>query len=383
MEMEIHYGKTPGRESNNTMGIRGYDYVEFYVGSAKMVAYWYAKALGLNIVAYKGPETGHRDRCSYLLANTTGLKIVITSAIQPNTYEVASFVNRHGDGVRRWSVEVNDVQETFSKAMANGAVPARKPYKLEDENGYVMMAAIRVYDDCEINFVNYDNYNGLFMPGFGEPTQKINFSRQETGIKAIDHIVGNVHVNEMDKWADYINKSLDFETFIHFGPGDISTQLSALLSKVVRSKDSIIKNPINEPFEAARKSQIEEYTENYQGSGIQHVALITTDIITTVKNMKANGIEFLDTPPHTYYEAIAAKDFGLTEDINELERLGILIDVEGQGYLLQLFTKPIGDRPTFFFEIIQRRNGAAGFGQGNFLALFESIEKDQARRGNL
>lgn len=381
--MEIHYGKTPGRESNNTMGIRGYDYVEFYVGSAKMVAYWYAKALGLNIVAYKGPETGHRDRCSYLLANTTGLKIVITSALQPSTYEVASFVNRHGDGVRRWSVEVNDVNETFSKAMANGAVPAKKPYKLEDENGYVMMAAIRVYDDCEINFVNYDNYNGLFMPGFGEPTQKINFSRQETGIKAIDHIVGNVHVNEMDKWADYINKSLDFETFIHFGPGDISTQLSALLSKVVRSKDSIIKNPINEPFEAARKSQIEEYTENYQGSGIQHVALITTDIITTVKNMKANGVEFLDTPPHTYYEAIAAKDFGLTEDINELERLGILIDVEGQGYLLQLFTKPIGDRPTFFFEIIQRRNGAAGFGQGNFLALFESIEKDQARRGNL
>jgi 4-hydroxyphenylpyruvate dioxygenase len=223
----------------------------------------------------------------------------------------------------------------------------------------------------------------LFKPGFGEPIQNIEIKCEETGLKLIDHIVGNVHINEMDYWADYINKSLDFETFIYFGPGDISTKYSALLSKVVRSKDGIIKNPINEPYEAERLSQIEEYTQQYRGSGIQHIAISTLDIIKTVSALKANGVEFLDAPPDTYYETLSKREFGLTEDINELQKLGILCDVEGQGYLLQIFTKPVFNRPTFFFEIIQRRNGASGFGQGNFQALFEAIERDQEKRGNL
>lgn len=381
--MDICYGGVPSKIPQNSMGIRGYDYVEFYVGSAKLVAYWFAKALGMKITAYQGPETGVRDRISYLLKSDFGMKFLITSSLQPETFDINSFVELHGDGVKRWSAEVVDVKETFNKAIQNGAIPVRLPQKSEDNQGFVEEAAIRLYGDCEINFVNYDNYTGLFKPGFGEPIQNIEIRCEETGLKLIDHIVGNVHINEMDYWADYINKSLDFETFIYFGPGDISTKYSALLSKVVRSKDGIIKNPINEPYQAERLSQIEEYTQQYRGSGIQHVAISTLDIIKTVSALKANGVEFLDAPPETYYEVLLKRDFGLTEDINELQKLGILCDVEGQGYLLQIFTKPIFNRPTFFFEIIQRRNGATGFGQGNFQALFEAIERDQEKRGNL
>lgn len=378
MEMDIHLKGNAG----NSMGIRGYDYVEFYVGSAKMVAYWHAKALGLDIKGYRGPETGIRDRTSYYLESPAGMKIVITSALSPENFEVTGFVNHHGDGVKRWSVEVDDVDFAFDKAIKNGAIPVSKPHKLEDGSGFVEEAAIRVYDDAEINFINRDNYNGIFKPGFGEPVQQLELSRTSTKLGQIDHIVGNVHTNQMDYWADYINKALDFETFIHFGPGDISTQYSALLSKVVRSKDGKIKNPINEPYEGKRRSQIEEYVMEYHGTGIQHIAISTDDIIHSIGAMRANGVEFLDVPD-TYYEDLAKKDFGLTEDIEDLRKHGILCDVEGTGYLLQLFTKPIGDRPTFFYEFIQRRNGASGFGQGNFQALFESIERDQARRGNL
>lgn len=385
MEMGICYGGVPTKIHNNTMGIRGYDFVEFYSGSAKMMAYWHAKALGLDIVAYKGPETGHRDRTSYLLASPANpqFKILITSALQPSTYDVNGFQTRHGDGVKRWSVEVDNVEVTYAKSLKNGAVPVKEPHKISDKDGYVEMASIRLYDDCEIVFINYDNYKGLFQPGFEPPHFKWEINREETNLKGIDHIVGNVNINEMDYWANYINRSLDFETFVHFGPGDISTQYSALLSKVVRSKDEIIKNPINEPYEGLKKSQIEEYINEYHGSGIQHIAIMTTDIITTVTNLRKNGVEFLSSPPDTYYEAISKKDFGLTEDIEKLKENSILIDVEGKGYLLQIFTKPIGDRPTFFYEIIQRRKGASGFGQGNFQALFESIERDQELRGNL
>ncbi len=383
MEMDICYGGIPSKIPNNSMGIRGYDYVEFYVGSAKMVAYWHAKAMGLDIVAYQGPETSVRDRCSYLCATDTNLKVMITSALTPDASDITMFQAMHGDGVKRWCVEVVDVNETYKKVIENGGMPVRKPYRLEDKDGYVEQASIRLYGDAEINFINYDNYNGLFKPGFEKPVQKYEVKKEETGLKIIDHIVGNVHKNEMDYWASYINRCLDFETFLSFGPGDISTKYSALISKVVRSKDSIIRNPINEPLAAERQSQIEEYTNQYRGSGIQHIAIATTDIIKTVQALRNNGVEFLDAPPDTYYEEIAKKDFGLTEDINELKRLGILCDVEGKGYLLQLFTKPIGDRPTFFYEIIQRRKGASGFGQGNFLALFEAIERDQERRGNL
>ncbi len=365
----------------NILGIRGYDYVEFYVGSAKMVAYWYAKALGMKMKGYLGPETGTRDRTSYYLTKND-FKIVITSAVQPSCYEVLNFIDMHGDGVKRWAVEVDDVEKAFRYATQHGAVMVRRPEAIEDKHGYVIEAAIRLYDDTELVYVNHDHFSHIFRPGFCEPRQNINIECEDTGIIGIDHIVGNVRENEMNLWADYFNKAMSFETFVDFKPGDIGTKYSALLSKVVRSSDSVIKNPINEPYAAEKKSQIEEYIEQYHGSGVQHIALKTKDIVKTVTALRKNGMEFL-TVPDTYYDMLRKRDdIQLKENIDDLQRLKILCDKESTGYLLQLFTKPIGDRPTFFFEFIQRE-GAEGFGKGNFQALFESIELDQKLRGNL
>jgi 4-hydroxyphenylpyruvate dioxygenase len=362
----------------NTLGITGYDYVEFYVGSGKMNAFWYAKALGMKVTAYAGPETGVFDRASYLLTKGN-LKIVVTTGIQPGTYEVNSFVTRHGDGVKRWAIRVEDVEKAFRFASQNGGVFSRTPHEIRDENGYVIEAALKVYDDTELVFVNYDNYKGPFKPGYKEPFQKIKISCEDTSLLTFDHVVGNVRINEMDYWAKYFNQTMDFETFISYGPGDISTRYSALLSKVVRSKDSIIKNPINEPYPGLRKSQIDEYIEHYHGTGIQHIAIATDSIVDSIRALRENGVDFLTVPP-TYYDNLRKKHVTINEDIDELQRLGILCDTSGKGYLLQLFTKPVGDRPTFFFEIIQRVNGAEGFGQGNFQALFEAIERDQFLR---
>lgn len=366
----------------NQLGLIGYDFIEFYVGSAKMWAYWHAKAMGMKITAYLGPETGNKEKVSYYLEKND-LRFVFTSAVKPTAYEISSFVEKHGDGVKRWSLKVKDVKDAYTKALLNGAIPIRNLKRFEDESGYLEEAAIKLYDDAEIVFINRDNYKGLFKPGFDKPIQKIEIRNEETGLMSVDHIVGNVRTNEMNLWANYINKSLNFETFIEFGEGDISTQYSALLSKVVRSREGApIKNPINEPFEGLKKSQIEEYIDEYFGSGIQHIAIATDNIIATIKSLRENGVEFLSTPPDTYYEMLKEKGWEVTEDINELKKYGILCDLEGKGYLLQLFTKPIGDRPTFFYEIIQRRKGAEGFGQGNFQSLFESIERDQQLRGN-
>jgi len=370
---------------SNQLKIRGYDFIEFYVGSAKMWAYWHAKAMAFDIVGYCGPETGVKDKTSYFLVKNK-IKLVITSALKPSNYEVASFVERHGDGVKRWSLSVENVQNTFDAAVKNGGIPVRNPKKFENENGYIEEAAIKLYDDAEIVFINRDNYKGIFRPGFGKPIQKINITSADSGLEEVDHVVGNVRVNEMNLWENYLNKTLNLETFIEFGAGDISTQYSALLSKVVRSKNGggVIKNPINEPYEGLKKSQIEEYIDEYFGSGIQHIAISTNNIINTIKALRENGVEFL-TVPGTYYDLLKEKKLSkmITEDIDQLKKYGILCDTEGKGYLLQLFTKPIGDRPTFFYEIIQRREGAEGFGQGNFQALFESIERDQEARGTL
>lgn len=364
------------------LGIRGYDYVEFYVGSAKMAAYWYAKAMGLEITGYMGPETGHRDKSSYYLTKNN-LKIVISSPIQPDNFEIYNFINQHGDGVKRWALEVNDVKKAFSYATQHGAVMVKKPHKIEDHHGYVEEAAIRLYDDTELVYINRDNFNHIFKPGYCEPKQKIKIESYDTGIIGIDHIVGNVRENEMNLWADYFNKTMGFETILDFKPGDISTKYSALLSKVVSTKDFKIKNPINEPYEGLKKSQIEEYIEQYYGSGVQHIALITEDIVSTIDALRKNGMEFLDFPD-TYYDYLQEKkDFDIDESLEDLKKHRILCDNESEGYLLQLFTKPIGDRPTFFFEIIQRKRNATGFGKGNFQALFESIELDQKLRGNL
>ncbi len=360
--------------------ISGFDHVEFYVGSAKMVAYWYAKAMGFAIAGYRGPETGYKSETSYYLVKNK-IKLVLTSALQPNTSDVASFVTTHGDGVKRFSVLVDNVETSFNRAAQHGAITVQKPYRTEDPHGYIDEAFIRIYDDTELGFINYDHYKGLFKPGFDKPVQNFVIQCEDTGLEMIDHIVGNVREKEMDRWAAYFNNTLDFETFIEFGPGDISTKYSALLSKVVRAKNNVIKLPINEPYKGLKKSQIEEYIEEYHGTGIQHIAIATANIIASIRALRKNGIEFLEVPA-TYYEELRKKKFKITENIDELQELGILCDVEGHGYLLQIFTKPIGDRPTFFFEIIQRRNGAQGFGQGNFQALFEAIEHDQKKRGN-
>ena len=366
----------------NSLGIRGYDFVEFYVGSAKMVSYWFAKALGLTITAYSGPETGCRDRSSYLLEKDK-LKFLVSSPLQPSVSDMQLFLQTHGDGVKRFALEVDDVGSAFNDSVKNGAIPQQVPMRLsEDDKGYVETAAIRLYDDSEIVFINRDNYEGHFMPSFGSPIQTSEVVSDDTGLSFVDHIVGNVRENEMNLWASYFNKTMDFETFVDFGPGDISTKYSALLSKVVRSKDNVIKNPINEPFEGVRMSQIEEFIKEYHGTGIQHIAIQTNDILSSIKVLRANGVEFLKVPD-TYYDAMRAAAPDIKEDIDDLQRLGILMDFEGDGYLLQLFTKPIFDRPTFFFEIIQRRGKSEGFGQGNFQALFEAIELDQEKRGNL
>lgn len=364
------------------LGIRGYDFVEFYVGSAKMVAFWYAKVMGMEITGYMGPETGVRDRVSYYLTQNN-LKIVVTSPVDPGCYDVYGFINRHGDGIKRWSIEVDDVEKAFSYATKNGAVMVERPHCLEDHHGYVEEAAIRLYDDTELVYVNRDNFKHIFKPGYCEPRQKIKLETNPVGLMFIDHIVGNVRENEMNLWAGYFNKTMGFETFVDFKAGDIGTKYSALLSKVVRSKDFTIKNPINEPFEGLKKSQIEEFIQEYYGSGVQHIAIATDDIISAIDAMRKNGAEFLEVPD-TYYDALRQRDdLNIEENIDDLQKHKILCDKESDGYLLQLFTKPIGDRPTFFFEIIQRKGNASGFGKGNFQALFESIELDQKLRGNL
>ncbi|MBI4041352.1 MAG: 4-hydroxyphenylpyruvate dioxygenase [Deltaproteobacteria bacterium] len=366
--------------STHTLGIRKFDYVEFYVGSAKMVAYWFAKALGLKLTAYCGPETGCKDRVSYVLT-LNNLKFVITSAPCPQTSSIWNSVWQHGDGVKRFSLEVDSVEHVFNYAIKHGAVPLKKPYELKDRDGIVQEAQIKIYDDAEMNLVHYDGYHGTFKPPYQSPFLNIEVNCQESLLLEIDHVVGNVRENEMNYWENYLNHAFDFETSLYFGPGDISTQYSALVSKVVRSKDKKIRLPINEPYFGLKMSQIEEYIREYSGTGIQHIAISTPDIVKTIRALRNNGMEFLSVPD-TYYETLRTKNIQIEENLDDLQKLKILCDIEGKGYLLQIFTKPIGDRPTFFFEIIQRQQGAEGFGHGNFQALFESIERDQKLRGN-
>ena len=369
------------------INIRNFDYVELYVGSARMYAYWFVKALGFEIIAYKGPENNSRDIVSYFIKKGS-IKIVLTSALQPSAYEVNAFVTQHGNGVRRFAFEVDDVESAFKYSTREKAVPVQYPQKMEDENGYVMQASVGVFDDTELFFINYDHYKGLFIPGYGKPVHTYKTNREETYLLSIDHIVGNVRENEMNRWVDYFVKALDFKLLLSFGPGDIETKYTSLLSKVVTSANGVIKIPINEPFEGLKKSQIDEYIEEYHGTGIQHIALSTNNIIEAIKGMRANGVEFISIPD-TYYDILKEKhaklpkDKQIDEDIEVLKSLGILCDFEENGYLLQLFTKPVGDRPTIFFEIIQRKKGAKAFGHGNFQALFEAIERDQSLRGDL
>jgi 4-hydroxyphenylpyruvate dioxygenase len=355
--------------------IEGFDYIEFFVGNALQACYYYHRGFGFDVVAYRGLETGSRESCSYVLRQNK-VQLVLTSALQPN-HPVADHVHKHGDGVKNIALRVKDAQKAYDTAIARGGVSVSPPQSNEDKDGVVVTASVKTYGDTIHTFVQRHGYNGAFAPGYKAVDKKAD----NTGLLIVDHVVGNVETERMEHWVDFYQRVFGFYVYQYFDASDISTQYSALVSKVMANKSGSIKLPINEPAEGKRRSQIQEYLDYYTAPGVQHIAISTADIIKTVAQLKQRGIEFL-TVPRSYYDALPERVGKIDEDIEELCKLGILVDRESDGYLLQIFTKPVEDRPTLFFEVIQRK-GAKGFGKGNFKALFESIEREQELRGNL
>ncbi|MGA7859612.1 MAG: 4-hydroxyphenylpyruvate dioxygenase [Terracidiphilus sp.] len=357
--------------------LKGTDHVEFYVGNARQAAYYYRTAFGMSLVGYSGPETGQSGRASYVLQQGK-IRFVFTTSLRPGC-PIAQHVERHGDGVRVIALEVDDARAAWKETTARGARTVAEPAETSDEYGRVTTASIAAYGDTIHTFVERGHYNGVFLPGFrAEPADTV---ARPTGMKHVDHMVGNVGWHAMDEWVSFYANVMGFQLYQHFDDKDISTEYSALMSKVMANGNGYVKFPINEPAEGRRKSQIEEYLDFYQGPGVQHIALATDNILETVSRMQAQGVEFL-TVPHTYYTELAARVGPIDEPIEDLERLGILVDRDDEGYMLQIFTRPVEDRPTLFYEIIQRK-GSRSFGKGNFKALFEAIEREQALRGNL
>jgi 4-hydroxyphenylpyruvate dioxygenase len=367
----------PRPAAEDFMPLHGIDYVELWVGNAAQAAFFYREALGFKQVAYAGLETGVRDRVSYALQQGR-IRIVLTGALTPD-HEVGAHHGRHGDGVRDIALSVPDAAYAYRTALERGAEGVREPWEERDDDGVVRLARIHTYGDTHHTFVERTGYHGAFRPGF--VAQEVLPRSGDTGLLAIDHIVGNVELGRMDTWVKFYEDVFGMTEMIHFSDDDISTEYSALMSKVVTSGNGRIKFPINEPAEGKRKSQIDEYLEFYGGAGAQHIAVATRDIVGTVEQLRARGVEFLMTP-ETYYDDVPERIGEIAEDLADLRRLGILVDRDDEGYLLQIFTKPIGDRPTMFLEVIER-HGARGFGDGNFKALFEAIEREQERRGNL
>lgn len=357
--------------------LNGTDYVEFYVGNAKQAAYFYRLAFGFALVAYAGPETGVRDRASYVLEQNK-IRFVLTTPLQPEG-EIAAHIHLHGDGVRDVALWVDNAREAWAETTKRGAPSVREPFELEDEHGTVVMASIAAYGDTIHTFVERSRYKGVFLPGY-QPTEKDSLARP-TGLLHVDHMVGNVGWNQMNRWVNFYSDIMGFSLYQHFDDKDISTEYSALMSKVVANGNGRVKFPINEPAEGRKKSQIEEYLEYYRGPGVQHVAMATGNILKTVAQLEAQGVAFLKVP-HSYYTELEKRVGKIDEPIEELEKLGILVDRDDEGYMLQIFTKPVEDRPTLFYEIIERK-GSRSFGKGNFKALFEAIEREQALRGNL
>jgi 4-hydroxyphenylpyruvate dioxygenase len=355
----------------------GTDYVEFYVGNAKQSAYYYQSAWGYNLVAYAGPETGIKDRVSYVLQQGK-IRIILTASLDPES-EISAHVKKHGDGVKVLALWVDDAEKSLHETLKRGAKQARPLEVIKDEHGEVRTSAIYTYGETIHTFVERKNYNGPFMPGYQKAESL--FEVKPVGLKYVDHCVGNVGWGEMNTWVKFYEEVLGFRVIISFDDQDISTEYSALMSKVVANSTEFVKFPINEPAEGKKKSQIEEYLDFYKGPGVQHMAVATDNILETVAELRNRGIEFLQVPD-TYYDDLLDRVGHIEEDFDEVRRLNILIDRDDQGYLLQLFTKPVQDRPTLFFEIIQRR-GARAFGKGNFKALFEAIEREQERRGTL
>lgn len=357
--------------------LNGTDYIELYVGNAKQAAHFYKTAFGFQSLAYAGPETGVKDRASYVLVQNK-MRLVLTTPLSSGS-EIAKHHLKHGDGVKTLALMVDDAYDAFAQTTSRGGKPYMEPVTLTDQHGEVKLSGIHTYGEVVHLFVERKNYKGIFMPGYRE--WKSDYNPGPVGLEYVDHCVGNVGWNQMNPWVKFYEDVMGFRNILSFDDKDISTEYSALMSKVMSNGNGFVKFPINEPAEGKKKSQVEEYLEFYEGEGTQHIAIATKDIVSTVRQLMARGVEFLKVPS-TYYDDLLDRVGPIEEDMEPLKELGILVDRDNEGYLLQLFTKPVEDRPTMFYEIIQRK-GAKSFGKGNFKALFEAIEREQATRGNL
>lgn len=358
--------------------LQGTDFVEFYVGNAKQAAYFYRTAFGFQPLAYAGPETGRKDVASYALRQNK-LTFVFTTPLKTDN-AIADHVYRHGDGVKFLALRVNDATESYTKTTGRGAKSYMEPTVLEDAHGKLVMSGIHTYGDTVHLFIERHQYSGAFMPGY-KPWDTPFYQTPDAGLLYVDHCVGNVGWNQMNPWVKFYEDVMGFKNILTFDDNDISTEYSALMSKVMSNGNGYVKFPINEPAEGKKKSQVEEYLDFYQGEGVQHVAIATADIVKSVTDLRSRGVEFLKVPD-SYYQTVLDRVGKIDEDLAPLAELGILIDRDEEGYLLQIFTRPVEDRPTLFFEIIQRK-GAKSFGKGNFKALFEALEREQELRGNL
>ncbi len=369
--------KTVPAAEKDFLPLQGTDYIEFYVGNAKQAAHFYKAAFGFQSLAYSGPETGTKDRVSYAIRQNK-LIFVLTTPLRPK-HSIADHIHKHGDGVKVLALIVENATSAWEETTRRGGKSYLKPTKLSDKHGELVMSGIHTYGEVVHLFIERQNYHGPFMPGFRKwesahrPT--------ETGLQYVDHCVGNVGWGQMNPWVKFYEEVMGFRNILTFDDKDISTEYSALMSKVMSNGNGFVKFPINEPAEGKKKSQVEEYLEFYNGEGVQHIAMATNNIIETVTELQKRGVEFLQIPS-TYYDTLLDRVGHIDEELTALKRLGILVDRDNEGYLLQIFTKPVADRPTLFFEIIQRK-GAKSFGKGNFRALFEAIEREQAARGNL
>lgn len=365
-------------KAQDFLPINGTDYIEFYVGNAKQAAHYYKTAFGFQSLAYAGPETGVRDRASYVLQQGK-IKLVLTSGLKSDSY-ISEHAKKHGDGVKILALWVNDAYDAYEQTVKRGAKSYLEPQTITDEFGEVKMAGIYTYGETIHMFIERKNYSGPFMPGYEK--WESDYNPSDAGLLYVDHCVGNVDWNRMLPVVKWYEDVMGFVNILSFDDKQINTEYSALMSKVMSNGNGFSKFPINEPAEGQRKSQVEEYLDFYEGEGVQHIAVATKDIIKTVTDLKSRGVEFLSAPPEAYYDMIPNRVGEIDEDIKKLQNLGILVDCDEEGYLLQIFTKPVEDRPTLFYEIIER-HGAQSFGAGNFKALFEALEKEQEKRGNL
>ncbi len=367
------------KTSSDFLPLKRIDHLEFYVGNAKQSSFYYQYVMGFTLTGYSGLETGNREKASYLLEQGK-IRFVLSSPLTDDSF-LAEHHKKHGDGVRDIAMEVDDAAKSYYETTSRGAKGVLEPTEMKDESGVIIKSSIQTYGDTIHSFIERKNYNGNFMPGFVNADNKGAKNIQHTGLKAIDHIVGNVELGTMNDWVKFYAHTMGFNQLISFDDKDISTDYTALMSKVMQNGSGKIKFPINEPAKGKKKSQIEEYLDFYKSAGAQHIAMSTANILETVTDLKNRGLEFL-TVPTTYYRELEGRIGKIDENISDLEKLGILVDRDEDGYLLQIFSKPIEDRPTVFFEIIQRK-GARSFGKGNFKALFEAIEREQALRGTL